>query len=81
MSVDRLADRKLVGRNDAFALVADVDKDFVVIDAYDLAGDNIAFSKVGERCFVVGNDLAVDLEEQTVAAFDDLRVSWDFRGS
>ena len=40
--IDRLTDRELVGGNDAFRLVADVDQDLVVVDAYDVAGDDIA---------------------------------------
>src|SRR5206468_9698511 len=35
--VDRLADGKLVGGDDPLALVADVDEDLVVVDAYDAA--------------------------------------------
>src|SRR5262249_45121440 len=42
VGVDRLADRKLVVGDDPFALVADVDQDLVLVDAHDLAGDDVA---------------------------------------
>src|SRR6185436_6112818 len=58
--VDRLADGKLVGGDDPLALVADVDKDLIVVDADDLAGDDIAFVEVAESGVVVGDDLPVD---------------------
>ena len=74
MRVDRLADGKLVGGDDPLALVADVDEDFVVVDADDLAGDDVAFVEVAERGVVVGNDLPVDLEQEAVGALDDLGV-------
>ena len=70
--VDVLADRKLVGGDDPLALVADVDEDLVVVDAHDAAGDDLALLEIGEGGVVVGDDLAVDLEQQAVAAFDDL---------
>ena len=38
------------------------------------AGDDVALLEGGERGVVVGDDLAVDLEQQAVGAFDDLRV-------
>ena len=72
--VDRLADGKLVGGDDPLALVADVDEDLVVVDADDLAGDDVAFVEVAERGVVVGNDLPVDLEQEAVGALDDLGV-------
>src|SRR5206468_3934942 len=72
--VDRLADGKLVGGDDPLALVADVDEDFVVVDADDLAGDDVAFVEVAEGGVVVGNDLPVDLEQEAVGALDDLGV-------
>src|SRR3954449_3663359 len=70
--VDVLADRELVVGDDPFALVADVDEDLVVVDADDAAGDDLALLEVREGGVVVGDDLAVDLEQQAVAAFDDL---------
>ena len=73
--VDVLADRQLVGGDDPLALVADVDEDLVVVDADDAAGDDLALLEGGEGGVVVGDDLAVDLEQQAVGAFDDLGVS------
>ena len=35
--IDRLADRELVVGDDPFALVSDVDQDFVLVDPHDLA--------------------------------------------
>src|SRR5205807_7143136 len=72
--IDRLADRELRGGDDPLALVADVDEDLVVVDADDLAGDDIAFVEVAQRGVVVGNDLAVDLEQEAVGTLDDLGV-------
>ena len=72
--VDVLADRELVGGDDPLALVADVDEDLVVVDAHDAAGDDVALLEGGEGRVVVGDDLAVDLEQQAVGAFDDLGV-------
>ena len=68
--VDRLADRQLVGGDDPLGLVADVDEDLVLVDADDLPGDDVALLEGDERRVVVGNDLAVDLEEQAVRALD-----------
>ena len=58
-------------------LVADVDEDLVLVDPDDLAGDDIALLEGGDRRVVVGDDLAVDLEQQAVGALDgvDLRRS------
>src|SRR3954454_1189178 len=72
--VDGLADGKLVGGDDPLALVADVDENLVVVDADDLARDDIAFVEVAERGVVVGYDLPVDLEQEAVGALDDLGV-------
>ena len=71
--VDGLANRKLVGGDDPLALVADVDEDLVVVDADDDAGDDLALLEGGERRVVVRDDLPVDLEQQAVGSFDDLR--------
>ena len=70
--VDGLADRELVGGDDPLGLVADVDEDLVVVDADDVAGDDLALLEVGEGRVVVRDDLAVDLEQQAVGSFDDL---------
>ena len=72
--VDGLADRQLVGGDDPLALVADVDEDLVLVDPDDVAGDDVALLEGGEGRVVVGDDLAVDLEEQPVGALDDLRI-------
>ena len=72
--VDGLADRQLVDGDDALGLVADVDEDLVVVDADDVAGDDIALREGMKGRVVVGDDLAVDLEQQAVRTFDDLRV-------
>ena len=78
--VDGLADRELVVGDDPLALVADVDEDLVVVDADDLAGDDLALLEGGEGRVVVGNDLPVDLEQQAVDALDDLRLRGRFVG-
>src|SRR3954447_17383531 len=72
--VDRLADGKLVGGDDPLALVADVDEDFIVVDAHDTAGDDLALLEGGEGGVVVRDDLPVDLEQEAVGALDDLGV-------
>ena len=72
--IDRLADRKLAGGDDPLGLVADVHQHLVVVDPHDVAGDDVAFLEGVERRVVVGDDLAVDLEQQTVRPFDDLGV-------
>ena len=71
--VDRLADGQLVRGDDAFALVADVDEDLVLVDADDAAGDDVTLLEGGDRGVVVGDDAAVDLEQQPVGAVDDRR--------
>ena len=43
--IDRAADRKLVLRDDALRLVADVDEDLVLVDPHDLAGDDVALAR------------------------------------
>ena len=72
--IDRLADRELGRGDDAFGLVADVDEHLVVVDADDVAGDDVALLERVDGGVVVGDDLAVDLEQQAVRTFDDLRV-------
>ena len=39
---DVVADRELLERDDAFGLVADVDEDLVLVDAQDVAADDVA---------------------------------------
>src|SRR5439155_9015403 len=70
--VDVLADRELVVGDDPLALVSDVDEDLVVVDADDLPRNDLPLLDLREGGVVVGDDLAVDLEQQAVAAFDDL---------
>ena len=62
MRIDRLADRQLVGRNDALGLVANVDEDLVLIDADDMARDDLALLKGAQRGVVVGHDLPIYFE-------------------
>ena len=78
--IDRLADRELVVGDDPFALVSDVDEDFVLVDPHDLARDDVALFEGDDRCVVVRDDLAVDLEEHPVRALDDTSFR-DGRGS
>ena len=68
--VDRLADRELVHRNDALALVADVNQDLVLVYAHDLPGHDVTLLEGDEGRVVVGNDLTVDLEQESVRALD-----------
>ena len=68
--VDRLADRELVGGDDPLGLVADVDQDLVLVDPHDLAVDDVALVEGDHRRRVVGDDLAVDFEQQAVGALD-----------
>ena len=51
-------------------LVADVDEDLVLVDADYAAGHDVALLEGDERGVVVGDDLAVDLEQETVRALD-----------
>ena len=69
--VDVLADTELVDRDDAFGLVADVDEDLVLVDAHDVAGDDVALAEHRHGDVVVGDDLAVDLDEEAFAALHD----------
>ena len=59
-------------RDDALALVADVDQDLVLVDLHDLPGDHVALLEGDEGRVVVGDDLAVDLEQEAVRALDGL---------
>src|SRR5215211_6998641 len=68
--VDRLADRQLLLRDDPLRLVADVDQDLVLVDADDVAGEHVALAERDERRVVVGDDLAVDLEQEAVGPLD-----------
>ncbi len=64
--VDRPADRELRDRDDALALVADVDQDLVLVDTDDRAADHVALAEVGQRAVVVGDELAVHLDHPGV---------------
>ena len=68
--IDRPADRELVGGDDALRLVADVDQDLVLVDPHDLAVDDVALLEGDHRRGVVGDDLAVDLEQEAVGTLD-----------
>ena len=45
-------------------LVADVDQDLVLVDPHDLARDDVALLEGLDRRVVVGNELAVDLDQE-----------------
>ncbi len=70
VGIDRLADRQLVRGDDALGLVADVDEHLVLVDPDDVAGDDLALLDVAEGGVVVGDDLPVDLEQQSVGPRD-----------
>ena len=78
--VDRLADRQLVGGDDPLALVADVDEDLVLVDAHHGAGHDVALLEGDDGRVVIGDDPAVDLEQQPVRAFDDVSFGRGWRG-
>ncbi|CAB4899355.1 unannotated protein [freshwater metagenome] len=67
MGVDIVTDAEFAGEDDAFALVANVEQDFVTVDLHDGAVDQLAIFDFYERagdCVgeghaqVVGDDLA-----------------------
>src|SRR5207302_841825 len=60
--------------DDALRLVADVDEHLVVVDADDMAGDDIPLLERMQGGVVVGDYLPIDLEQEAVGAFDDPRV-------
>ena len=64
--IDRLADRQLVGRDDALGLVADVDEHLVLVDAYDIARHDLALLEGLHRGVVVGDYLTVDFQKKSV---------------
>ncbi len=68
--VDRLPDRELIHRNDALALVADVDQDLVLVYAHDLARHDVALLEGDEGGVVVRDDLTVDFEQESVGPLD-----------
>ena len=59
-----------LSEDDALALVPDVDQDLVLIDPDDLPVTDVALLEGDDRGVVVGDDLAVDLEQQAVRSFD-----------
>jgi hypothetical protein len=71
LRVHRLADRELVERDDSLALVPDVYQHLVLVDPDDAPADDVALLEGNQRGVVVGNDLAVDLEQKTARALDD----------
>ena len=66
--IDRLADRELVGGDDPLRLVADVDQHLVLVDAHDLAAHHVPLAEGVDGGVVVGDELAVDLDQQVVGA-------------
>src|SRR4051794_14865451 len=68
--VGRLPDRQLAREDDALGLVADVDEHLVLVDADHVAADHVALLEGDEGGVVVGDDLAVDLEQQPIRALD-----------
>ena len=66
--VHRAADRELVRGDDALGLVADVDEDLVLVDPDDRAGDDVALIEGLDGRVVVGDELAVDLDQQLAGA-------------
>ena len=57
--VDRAADRELGDGDDPLRLVADVDEHLVLVHAYDRAVHDFALVDLGERRFVVRDELPV----------------------
>ena len=68
--IDRLPDRQLGRRDDPLGLVADVDQDLVLVDPHDLALDDIALVEGDHRRRVVGDDPAIDFEQEAAGALD-----------
>ena len=60
--VDRLADRQLGQRDDAFALVPDVDEDLVLVDPDHPTVDHVPFGEDRDRQVVVRNHLPVNFD-------------------
>src|SRR5829696_2994869 len=71
--IDRLADRELIHRNDALALVADVHQDLVLVYPHDLSGHHVTLVEGDDCGVVVGNDLTVDFEQHPARALDGAR--------
>ena len=70
--VNGAADAQLGDGNDTLALVADVDQDLVLVDAHNLAGDDVAFGELRDRRVVVRHHLAVDFDPDTRVCGDHL---------
>ena len=68
--IDRAADRELADRDDAFRLVTDIDEHLVLVDPDNRAVDDLPLLEGDDRRSVVGNDMAVDLEQQAVGPLD-----------
>ena len=66
--IDRLSYGQLVGGDHAFALVADVDEDFVLVHPHHGPGDDVPLFESQDRGVVVGNHLPVDLDHEVLAA-------------
>ncbi len=59
--------RQLVGRDYAFALVADVNEDFVLVHPHHRAGDDIPLFESQDGGVVVGNHLPVYFDHEILA--------------
>src|SRR3954451_10119734 len=66
--VGRLPDRQLVGEAAALALVADVHEDLVLVDPHHPPAHDVALVERNDGRVVIGDDLAVYLEQQAVGA-------------
>ncbi len=66
--VHRAPDRELGRGDDPLRLVADVDQDLVLVDPDHLAAHDVALVERLDRGVVVGNELAVDLDQEVVRA-------------
>ena len=64
--IDRLADRELVRGDDPLGLVADVDEDLVLVDSDHLAADHVPLAEGVDGRVVVGDELAVDLDQEVI---------------
>src|ERR671911_219753 len=66
LRIRALADGEFVSGDEPLGLVADVDQDLVLVDAYDVALDDVAVLKINEDRFVYGDDLPILLFEKVL---------------
>ena len=66
--IHRAPDRELGRGDDALGLVADVDQHLVLVDPDHLAADHVALLERLDGRVVVGDELAVDLDQEVVGA-------------